>query len=1064
MGVAEVWVQKVIDLAQAQYDGYIKTHSDTLRYPRSTRADGSLGETNAADWTSGFFPGCLWYLYRFTEKDKWKGAAQKWTEGLESQKNNSRTHDLGFMLYDSYGLGYSITKEPAYKEVLLQGARSLATRFHPEVGAIRSWDNPEFHYPVIIDNLMNLEFLFWATRVSGDPSFYKMAVSHADTDLKYRFRPDNSSYHVLDFDPVSGKLLRRMTHQGYADSSCWARGQAWGIYGYTVLYRETKDKRYLERAIKTADYFIQQTDKIADHIPYWDFQAPDIPDAPKDASAAAVAASGMIELSRYAGEMYFRKAEEMLKSLCSDDYLARPGTNNYFLLKHSTGHKPHRSEIDVPIVYADYYLLEALWRYRLRDEGKGLSRAGGVSVGDKEEGMDRAQENIIADTRTQVGSPDGRIHVALYQKQAADGKKGIYYAVAFRGRPVILESALDIRMDNHILESALALKPDTAADWCADLEYKRADTASRDTTWRPLYGENATIRDHYNEATMSFAKAGRPTYTMQLVCRVYDGGVAFRYYFPENPAGVYYHITAEHTTFSLPADTKAWFTSWAQGPYRLLPVKDWPDESERPLSLQLPGGIYACLAEAQMTDYARTKFRLSKDKPNTIETSIFGAVDGITYFGTPWRTVLIGERPGDLVGNKDILLDLNPPSSLTNTEWIRPGKIIREMTLTTQGAKEAIDFAAARHLQYILFDWKWYGPAMTFHTDATKVIAPIDMAGVVDYGKQNGVGVWLYVNQQSLLRQLDTLLPLYEKWGIRGVKFGFVELGSQRWTVWLEEAIQKAAACHLMVDVHDEWRPTGEQRTWPNLLSAEGIRGNEEMPDATHNTVLPFTRYMAGPADYTICYYDPRIKTTHAHQLALAAVYYSPLLTLFWYDQPAAYHNEPEVEFFEKIPASWDESKVLGGVPGEFITVARRKGEDWFLGTITNDSARKTRISCSFLPKGRKYMATIYSDDAAVATATHVRRWQREVDPETVLDLDLLPSGGQAMWLRPVEYRLHVHSFITENKTCHYEKLSSIAGRPGKGRPDHRAPAALPAVLTSTRPGPAGPDRHRDGR
>lgn len=357
-------IQKVVRLAEIQYGDYLKDHSDSICYPRSIRPDGSLVCTSSSDWTSGFFPGALWYLYRFTGSNSWKTAAEKYTAGLEREKDNKGTHDLGFMLYDSYGLGYAITKDPAYKNVLLQGARSLSTRFHPEVGAIRSWDNKDFHYPVIIDNLMNLEFLFWATKVSGDSSFYKIAVAHANTDLKYRFRPDNSSYHVLDFDPLSGRLLRKMTHQGYADSSCWARGQAWGIYGYTTLYRETKDKRYLQQANKAADYFLSQTDRIADHIPYWDFQAPGIPNAPRDASAAAIAASGLIELSRYAGKKYLQKAEEMLVSLCSDAYLAAPGTNGCFLLKHSVGHKPHNSEVDVPLIYADYYLLEALWRYK----------------------------------------------------------------------------------------------------------------------------------------------------------------------------------------------------------------------------------------------------------------------------------------------------------------------------------------------------------------------------------------------------------------------------------------------------------------------------------------------------------------------------------------------------------------------------------------------------------------------------------------------------------------------------------------------------------------------------
>jgi len=218
---------------------------------------------------------------------------------------------------------------------------------------------------VIIDNLMNLELLFRATALTGDSSFYRTALTHANTDLKYRWRPDNSSYHVLDFDPATGRLLRKMTHQGYSDNSCWARGQAWGIYGYTVLYRETKDRRFLQQAKKAADYFLARTDKIADHIPWWDFQAPDIPNAPRDASAAAIAASGMLELSRYAGKYYRKRASQLINTLCSDKYLAQTGEP--FLLRHSTGHMPNHSEIDVPIIYADYYLLEALWRLRNPD-------------------------------------------------------------------------------------------------------------------------------------------------------------------------------------------------------------------------------------------------------------------------------------------------------------------------------------------------------------------------------------------------------------------------------------------------------------------------------------------------------------------------------------------------------------------------------------------------------------------------------------------------------------------------------------------------------------------------
>jgi alpha-glucosidase len=327
---------------------------------------------------------------------------------------------------------------------------------------------------------------------------------------------------------------------------------------------------------------------------------------------------------------------------------------------------------------------------------------------------------------------------------------------------------------------------------------------------------------------------------------------------------------------------------------------------------------------------------------------------------------------------------------------------MRVMTQTTAAAKANIDFAARHKLQYILFDWKWYGPAFSFSSDATKVAIPdFDLPAIIAYAKERGIGVWLYVNQQALLAQSDTLFQSYRDWGVKGVKFGFVQVGSHRWTTWIEKAIQQAAAAGIMVNVHDDWRPTGEQRTWPNLMTAEGIRGNEEMPDATHNTVLPFTRFLAGAADYTICYYDPRIKTTHAHQLALAVVYYSPLQTLYWYDKPEMSKDEPELAFWDRIPTVWDKTRVLAGRPGQSATVARRKGDEWFVGSITNTEARTVSLRLDFLPAGRRYEATIYADDPQVATRTRVGIRTQAVDAGTTLQLALPASGGQAIWLRP---------------------------------------------------------------
>ncbi|WP_245645446.1 glycoside hydrolase family 88 protein [Niabella ginsenosidivorans] len=336
-------------------------------FPQSTNVDGSLGTMKSDWWCSGFFAGSLWYLYEATEDTILKVAAEKWTEAIEREQYNTSTHDLGFMLYCSYGNGYRLTNDPTYKRVLLTGAASLATRFDPKVGLIKSWDKMgEYNYPVIIDNMMNLEFLFWAAKASGNKKLSEIAIAHADNTLKNHFRPDASSYHVVCYDSV-GNVIARKTNQGYADGSAWARGQAWGLYGYTVMYRETRNKRYLDQARAIAKFFMEHPRLPKDKIPYWDFDDPTIPDAPRDASAAAIASSALLELSRYVdvvtSEKYYHFAEKVLVCLSGPAYFTSSG-NNHFLLKHSTGNMPKKSEIDVPLIYADYYYIEALLRYQ----------------------------------------------------------------------------------------------------------------------------------------------------------------------------------------------------------------------------------------------------------------------------------------------------------------------------------------------------------------------------------------------------------------------------------------------------------------------------------------------------------------------------------------------------------------------------------------------------------------------------------------------------------------------------------------------------------------------------
>jgi unsaturated chondroitin disaccharide hydrolase len=362
------FVAKSFDVASQHLSNAIDQYQDIAKFPRSTDPDGSLHTRAANNWVSGFFPGSLWYMYEYSSDEKFKEAAIKWTEALDAQQYNTGTHDVGFIINCSYGNGKRLTGNEDYSPIIIETARSLSTRFNENVGCIKSWDwSKEWKFPVIIDNMMNLELLFKASKLSGNDAFRNIAIEHANTTMEHHYRPDNSCYHVVDYDPETGEVVAKITHQGYNAESTWSRGQAWGLYGYTVCYRETKDQKYLDQANKIAAFIINHPRTPADLIPYWDYDAPGIPNEPRDASAAAIMASSLLELSTYSSankEQYFSYAERLLESLASDEYLASPGTNNNFLLKHCTGHKMADSEVDAPLIYGDYYFLEALLRYK----------------------------------------------------------------------------------------------------------------------------------------------------------------------------------------------------------------------------------------------------------------------------------------------------------------------------------------------------------------------------------------------------------------------------------------------------------------------------------------------------------------------------------------------------------------------------------------------------------------------------------------------------------------------------------------------------------------------------
>ena len=366
----------ILEVAEAQVDYQIKlVEQDQTQVlnPRSV-VNGVIQYIPIDDWCSGFFPGIVWQMYRLTGDEKYLPYAEKYTEALDSIKHLKWHHDVGFMMDCSYGQGLSATGNPAYAEVLVETARSLATRFRPAAGVFQSWDEDRgwqgergWMCPTIIDNMMNLELMFKATQISGDSTFWHMAVSYADTTLKYHFRDDYSTYHVVDYDKVNGGVRRRCTAQGLADETCWARGETWALYGFAICYYYTHDERYLERCKQVYNYIFTHPRLPEDLVPYWDYDDPNIPNAPRDASSAAVTASALYLLSEWIPE-YRETADRIMASLSSPAYLALVGTNGNFLLMHSTGALPFGGEIDVPINYADYYFLEAL----LRAEGKDL--------------------------------------------------------------------------------------------------------------------------------------------------------------------------------------------------------------------------------------------------------------------------------------------------------------------------------------------------------------------------------------------------------------------------------------------------------------------------------------------------------------------------------------------------------------------------------------------------------------------------------------------------------------------------------------------------------------------
>ncbi|WP_117882457.1 glycoside hydrolase family 97 protein [Aureibaculum luteum] len=631
----------------------------------------------------------------------------------------------------------------------------------------------------------------------------------------------------------------------------------------------------------------------------------------------------------------------------------------------------------------------------------------------------------------QVKSPDGTKSFNLLN---APKSNTVTFSITYNNRDVILPSSL-LLISNEI-------------NFSGKLSVLKVENTTVNSEWHSNFSELSTVPDHYNQVKI-FLKRGDALFN--VVCRAYNEGISFAYEIPiQNNISeigldekINYNFDNDYQVWSTPKREPSKLT--AQGEYKKIPLSRLENGIERPLVIEMNDSLIVALAEAKLTDYARLSFnkgtnskysilaeldgKIFEQKQDTITGAITSNRDsnGATVhkklpFQSPWRVIMMGKSYGELLENNYLIQNLNDASEIADESWIKPGKVLRETTLTTKGAIAAIDFVATHNMQYIMFDAGWYGDEMKNSSDATTVTldpkrskGPLDMKAVTAYGKNKGIGVILYVNRRSLEKQLDDLLPLFKEWGIAGIKFGFVRVGDQNATAWMHEAIKKVAKYKMIVDVHDEYRPTGFSRTYPNLLTQEGIRGDEETVSNEHTLITMFTRMLAGAADNTVCYYNKRVDNmgSHASQLAKTVCLFSPLQFLYWYDKPAAspekndglwgdtkhIGNEPELAFFDNVPTTWDETKVLYGEIGELGVIARRKGDDWFIGGINGVTERKVALDFSFLKENQIYKAKVYTDDECVKTRTQVKIEEMEISNQSKLDLILKSNNGFAIHL-----------------------------------------------------------------
>jgi len=595
---------------------------------------------------------------------------------------------------------------------------------------------------------------------------------------------------------------------------------------------------------------------------------------------------------------------------------------------------------------------------------------------------------------TSISSPDGNTMVQF----KLNNRHRLFYRMSSAGKIIVDWSLLGIATDGPVLDSLLSMP-----------EIKRYRVNSS-FPW-PL-GEEAVVEDKYTALQLSCRTS---TGTFSIFVRLYNGSLAFRYACYQLPKGRA-SLLKEGTEINLSGRSKL-YQYHEESIFRPIEIDSLTGASDLPSTLSNSGLGYLSIGEADNRNYTKCVLVRGRN-PNSLAFQFYTDTlyknnhapivqkDTILVFRdslvTPWRTISFSKTAIGLHDFSRLSLKLVRPQSKYLPSGIIPGKVFR-VPINTQEALDGVDFAAKMNFRYILIDAGWYGAEFRTISDPTKPLPDFDLPQIISRSKQKGIGVILYVNYVGLKAKLDTILPLYKKWGVSGIKFGFVDGGTQKGLSWLDTAMQKVNDFGFVLNVHDHYKPTGLSRRYPFVLSAEGIRGDENSPDAFHNTVLPFTRFLAGAADFTFCFpnkfnsFSKNVKVSKAQQLALTVIFFDPLQSIFWYGRSKDYLDDPDTEFFKYVPTVWDESTYLSGDIGKSIAVARRKGNTWFLGAASGLAAWQQKIRLGFLKKGVAYNATIYDDDGHGA----IRKRILEVRYNHLLDINLGAAQGTAIVIRP---------------------------------------------------------------